>query len=262
MKNSLTVYGHPASQPSRTVFWACLLNELPFTLGDTSGRLAGSADRNPRGQVPSILDDGFALAEVSAIVCYLADKHAWDGLYPQALQIRARIQQFLHMHHSLVRLATLKLMAPHVVKPLGTALGGGGQNPLSIFQNEILSAAFATDDPLTEGGQAVHTIVGFLEQSYFQADSAFVCNTESASVADLVCYSELGQFRFANLFDFDGYPKTQRWLDVMSRLPHHDTIHAYNIQLGDIATTANTIERFTAAAEAGFRALRKTGLVT
>jgi glutathione S-transferase len=262
MSHPITVYGHPASQPSRTVFWACLLNDLPFALGDTSGRLAGSGNHNPRGQVPSILDDGFTLAEVSAIVCYLADKHGWEDLYPEELQIRARIQQFLHMHHSLVRLATLKLMAPHVVKPLGTALGGGGPNPLSIFQNEILSAAFATDDPLGEGGEAVHTIVGFLEQSYFQEDSVFVCNTGAASVADLVCYSELGQFRFANLFDFEAYPKTQRWLDAMSTLPHHDTIHAYNIQLGDIATTPNTIERFTAAAEAGFAALRKTGLVT
>ena len=38
MKSSLTIYGHPASQPSRTVFWACLMHDLPFTLGDTGGR--------------------------------------------------------------------------------------------------------------------------------------------------------------------------------------------------------------------------------
>jgi len=262
MKNSLTVFGHPASQPSRTVFWVCLMNDLPFTLGDTTGPLTGTGANNPRGQVPSIMDDGFALAEVSAIVCYLADKHHWDSLYPQDLQTRARIHQFLHMHHSLVRLATLKLMAPHVVKPLGTALGSGGGNPWSIFQNEMLTAAFATDDPLTDGGQVVHTIAGFLERAYFDEDSAFVCNTDSASVADLVCYSELGQLRFANLFDFKDYPRTQRWLDAMSTLSDHDTIHEYNIQLGDIATTPNNFERFTAAAEAGFSALRATGLVT
>ena len=117
--NSLTIYGHPASQPSRTVFWACLIHDLPFTLGDTGGRALSTGGANPRGQVPSIVDDGFAVAEMSAIVCYLADKHGWHDLYPQALKTRTRIQQFLHMHHSLVRLATWKLMAPHVVKPLG-----------------------------------------------------------------------------------------------------------------------------------------------
>jgi glutathione S-transferase len=258
---TLTVYGHPASQPSRTVFWACLMNELPFTLGSMSGRITGTDDQNPRGQVPAVIDDGFALAEVCAIVCYLADKHGWESLYPQDLQTRARINQFLHMHHSLVRLATLKLMAPHVVKPLGAALGAGS-NPLSIFQNEMLATAFAGDDPLTDGGQVVHTITGFLEQSYFNDDSPFVCNTDAVSVADLVCYSELGQLRIANLFDFAGYPKTQRWLAEMTSIPHHDTVHAYNIHLGDIATTPNTIERFSAAADAGFAAMRATGLAT
>ncbi len=261
MTNSLTIYGHPASQPSRTVFWACLMKGLPFTLGDTSGNLVGISETNPRGQVPSIVDDGFALAEMSAIVCYLADKHAWHDLYPRALQTRARIQQFLHMHHSLVRIATFKLMAPHVVKPLGMAPGGGG-SPLSGLQREMLTAAFASEDPLADGGKVVHTIVGFLERSYFTDESPFVCNTGAVSVADLACYAELGQFQFANLFDFEGYPRTKRWLDEMSAVPHHDTIHAYNIQLGDIVTTPNTMERFTSASEAGFAALRKTGLVT
>ena len=237
--STLTVYGHPASQPSRTVFWACLMNDLPFNLGSGRDGVLGTGGTSPRGQVPSVNDDGFVISEVCAIVAYLADKHDWNGLYPRSLQPRARINQFLHMHHSLVRLATLKLMAPHVVKPLGSGLGGG-QNPLSIYQNEMLASAFAADDPLAEGGEVVRTIVGFLEQYYFTDDSPFVCNTDAASLADIVCYSELGQFRFANLFDFDGYPRTRRWLEAMSTVAHHDTIHAYNVELGDIATTPNS----------------------
>jgi glutathione S-transferase len=261
MKSSLTVYGHPASQPSRTVFWACLMQDLPFTLGDPGGPALSTGGTNPRGQVPSIVDDGFALAEMSAIVCYLADKHGWHDLYPHALQTRARIQQFLHMHHSLVRLATWKLMAPHVLKPLGIFSPTNG-NPLSILQREMLILGFAPDDPLADGGQVVHTIVGFLEQSYFNDASPFVCNTGTATVADLACYAEIGQFQFASLFDFDGYPRTQRWLAEMSKVPRHDAIHAYNIALGDIATKPNTMERFGAASEAGFAALRETDLVT
>ena len=258
--STLTIYGHPASQPSRTVFWACLLHDLPFTLGDVGGLALKTGGTNPRGQIPSILDDDFAVSEMSAIVCYLADKHGWHSLYPQALKTRTRIQQFLHMQHGLVRLATWKLMAPHVVKPLGILSPSSG-NPLSFAQRELLSAALASEDPLSDGGRAVHTIVGFLEQSYFDDTSPFVCNTEAVSVADLACYAEIGQLQFAKLFDFKDYPRTQRWLGEMSRVPHHDTIHAYNLQLGDIATQPNTPERFTAASEAGFAALRETALV-
>lgn len=262
MTGTLTVYGHPSSQPSRSVFWACLMNELPFTLGVGDGGVLESGGTNPRGQIPSISDEGFQLAEACAIVCYLATKHGWEELYPSQLHVRARIDQFLHMHHTLVRYATLRLMAPHVVKPLGAGLGGGDANPLSIFQNDTLASAFATDDPLTDGGEVVHTIVGFLEQAYFNDASPFICSTDAASVADIVCYSELGQFQFANLFDFDDYPRTGRWLDAMSDVSHHDTVHAYNVQLGDLVTTPNTIERFMAASEVGFTALRETGLVT
>jgi glutathione S-transferase len=262
MTGTLTVYGHPSSQPSRSVFWVCLMNELPFTLGVGDGGVLETGGTNPRGQIPSISDDGFQLAEACAIVCYLATKHGWEELYPSPLHVRARIDQFLHMHHTLVRYATLKLMAPHVVKPLGVGLGGGNANPLSIFQNDTLATAFATDDPLTDGGEPVHTIVGFLEQAYFTDTSPFICGTDAASVADIVCYSELGQFQFANLFDFDDYPRTRRWLNAMSDVSHHDTVHAYNVHLGDLVTTPNSIERFMTAAEVGITALRETGLVT
>ncbi|MDH3640646.1 MAG: glutathione S-transferase [Gammaproteobacteria bacterium] len=262
MTNTLTVYGHPASQPSRTVFWACLLNDLPFTIGTGNGGVEGSGGTNPRGQVPSIVDDGFHLAEACAIVCYLADKHRWHDLYPEPLQTRAHIDQFLHMHHGLVRLATLKLMAPHVVKPLGAAMRSGPENPLSILQKEMLERAFADDDPLTEGGKVVRTIAEFLESNYFNDQSPFVCNTDHASIADLVCYSELGQLPIANLFDFAAFPRISRWLQAMTEVPHHDTIHAYNIHLGDIATTPNTMERFSAAAEVGFAAMKESGLMS
>ncbi len=255
--SSLIVYGHPASQPSRTVFWSCLLENLQFTLGSESFDTEG---KNPRGQVPTIDDGRFVLSEMAAIVCYLADKHGWGDLYPNQLQERARINQFMHMHHSLVRMATLYLMAPHVMKPLGAT--ADHQSRFSVLHREVLNSAFATDNPLKEGGEVVKTIVDFLEQHYFIDRVPFVCQTEVASIADLVCYSELGQLRMAHLFDFTPYPRTLRWMDAMTGLPHHDVIHAYNIDLGDLAARPNTIERFQHASEVGFSALRSSGRIT
>jgi glutathione S-transferase len=257
---SLIVYGHPASQPSRTVFWACLLGELPFVLGTGVGLDLGTRGTNPRGQVPSIADGDFHLAEAGAIVWYLSAKHGWEDMFPPDLKEQARVHQFINMHHTLVRLATYHLMAPHVVKPLD--FPPREPNPLSMFQTDLISRSFAEADPYTAGGTVVSKIAGFLEEHYFYDDSIFLCGGAHATVADLVCYSEIGQFQFANLFDFTPYPNIQRWLTAMRQVPHHDAVNAYNIELGDIRTTPNTTERFTAASEKCIRAMTDTGLVS
>jgi len=255
---SLIVYGHPASQPSRTVFWACLIAGLPFEI-PLAEDLALKPGANPRGQVPSINDDGFELAEMAAIVWYLNEKHGWQDLFPGSLQQHARVHQYLHMHHSLVRLATLHLMAPHVVKPLGMQTGG---NPLSMQFSDALVRAFAEEDPLQAGGEVVSRIVEFTENNYFTDGSPFVCGTAQASVADLVHYSEIGQLQLANLFDFSRYPKTIRWLEAMLEVPYYHAAQAYNLDLGDIATSPNTAQRFQHASNVGFQTLLDTGLVT
>ena len=255
---SLTVYGHPASQPSRTVFWACLLGELPFVLGNTAESIIHTSGTNPRGQVPSITDGDFNLSEVAAIVWYLGQKHDWKNMYPEGLKEQARVHQFLHMHHHLVRLATYHLMAPHVVKPLN--FPPREPNPLSLFQTHAMLSAFSEEDPHEAGGRIVNTMVNFLEESYFFNESSFLCGGSHATVADLVCYSEIGQFYFANLFDFTPYPNFTRWLTTMRGVPYHDTANAYNIELGDILTKPNTHTRFSRASKKGMQALIDTGL--
>jgi len=270
--SSLIIYGIPGSQPTRVLFWACLLKQLPFTVGASQNDLFFTDDTNPRGQIPAIVDGDFRLAEMGAIVHYLADKHGWSDLYPRDLQVRARIQEFLHRYHSLVRLATYKLMATFVVKPLAAANGNDDSpgvlarhvftNPYSILFRDLFKVSFSTDKPLEEGGQAVRAIADFLEKNDFSGSAPFLCNAQSPSIADLVCYSELGQLQIANLFDFGDYPGTLRWLSRMSEVPYHDTIHAYNIALGDLVSVPNTPERLKTAVDAGFKALEKTGLVT
>jgi glutathione S-transferase len=257
---SLILYGHPASQPSRTVFWACLLGELPFALGNTAELDLSTGGTNPRGQIPSMADGEFYLSEAAAIVWYLSAKHQWENLYPNDFEEQARVHQFINMHHTLVRLATYHLMAPHVVKPLG--LPPREPNPLSIFQSEAITRSFSEEDPYTSGGKVVSVIARFLDEHYFYNDSAFLCGGISATVADLICYSEIGQFQFANLFDFSPYPKLTRWLAAMQDVPYHDVVHAYNIELGDIRTDPNTPQRLLAASQKCIQAMVNTGLVS
>ena len=258
MRNTLKIFGHPASQPSRAVFWSCLLHDLPFELPEAPSLQSDEA--NPRGQLPYIIDGGFFLAEMPAIVCYLADRHGWSNLYPYSLKTRARLHMYLHMHHSLVRLATLKLMVPFVLKPLGAL--PEQQNPLSMLHRDMMTIAFASEDALEEGRRVVGRIAGFLESVYFDDEFPFVCNTASASIADLAAYAELAQLEFAGLFGFRDYPRLSRWLTAMRALPWHDTIHTYNTELGDIVTRPNNADRFARACAKSIQALRETGLVS
>jgi len=74
-------------------------------------------------------------------------------------------------------------------------------------------------------------------------------------------YSELGQLRMANLFDFSSFMRVEAWLDAISQVDHHDVVQAYNLALGDIRMNPNTKQRFAAASKAGMDALKGTGLV-
>ncbi|MEM7077005.1 MAG: hypothetical protein AAF513_00125 [Pseudomonadota bacterium] len=251
----LRVYAHPASQPSRAVIWACVLNDSPITLIADPGVIAGI---NPRGQLPAIDDDGFVLAEMPAILGYLGAKQGWANLYPEDMHYRARMSQYLHAHHCLTRLATLKLMAPHVLVAFG---GLPTSNPLSYLDNTCIREAMADGGRLATGQALVGEVIDFLERAYL-AEHDFVAGTPQASVADLACYEEISQLEMANLFDMSDNKTMQAWMRRMRALPHHDTIHLFNIALGDIQTEPNSMERFTLASSQAIAALSDLPSVT
>ena len=142
----LEIYGHPASQPSRSVLWLCALNDTPCVVHHDPAGFA--AAENPRGQIPVLAEGGFVLSEMPAILAYLADRHGWSDWYPQNLETRARIQQYLHSHHTLTRLATLTLMAPHVLVAFESPPVG---NPTSVLNNTTIQNAMADAHKLSTG---------------------------------------------------------------------------------------------------------------
>jgi glutathione S-transferase/autophagy-related protein 2 len=255
--NSLIVYGSPPSQPSRAVYWTCLLRDLPFELRMPQS-LPGPdfARLNPKLQIPTIDDGGFVVYEMPAILAYLCEKHGWEDLYPSELEKRAIINQYLHFHHSSTRLATFKLMAPHVT----IAFGGAPRDGVDVILRESIQIAMDSPDPLGEGRKTLETVVSIIESKYFRGGSPFLCGTENVTIADIACYEELAQLEWARLFEFKGFPKIERWLQEMANLPFHEPVHRYNFALGDIAAEANTMERFLEASRVGNEALRELGI--
>ena len=245
----LHVYGHPASQPSRAVIWACVLHELPIRL--IRPALEGGEGINPRGQVPTIDDEGFVLTEMPAILAYLGEKHRWADCYPENIRARARITQYLHAHHSLTRLATTKLMAPHVLVAFG---GIPAPNPLSYVNNICIRASMEDEQGLVNGQKLISEVIDFLERAYL-GENDFIAGTPHASIADFACYEEIGQLQQANLFDLSEKKVMYSWVRRMQDLPYHEEVHRYNSALGDIKSTPNSMERFSNAEAQAFGAL-------
>lgn len=249
----LHIYAHPASQPSRAVMWFCAINDIPCQL--TCNPETDLSGINPRQQMPFLMDDGFALNEMPAMLAYLADKLALHSWYPAELQPRSRIQSYLHSHHSLTRLATLKLMAPHVLAVFDEPPFGPATSTLS---NETIQAAMADPDKLANGRQLMRAVVGVFEEFYL-SEGAYIGGLPAPSIADLAAYEELAQLTWANLMDLDGFEKTSAWLTRMSSLPHHEALHRYNLTLGDIVQPPSA-ERFAEAISAGLAGLADAGL--
>lgn len=252
---TLIVYGGGPSQPTRAVWWTCLIKGLPFE----SHQMAGHdlQQINPKRQVPTIDDSGFVLYEMPAILVYLSEKHAWTDLYPTELEARARVNQYLHFHHTTPRLATFQLMGPHVTPVIGAAFGVDSLDPLMV---DTIMAMRAQTDKLASGRAAFAKQAPIIEQGYFFDDAPFLCGTPEPTIADIACYQELAQLEWAGLFDFDPYPRISDWLARMAKLPFHDVAHAYNLDLGDISADDNTLERFQAASAAAARALTSAGV--
>lgn len=260
MSAPLVIYGHPASQPSRAVYWTCLVHRLPFELRSDLAAF-GSPEfeaLNPKRQVPTIVDGDFALYEMAAILGYLADKHCWSAAYPPELASRARVNQYLHFHHNTTRLATVRLMAPQVTAAFGGPQGGSADE--LVF--ETIRRTYESPDRLAEGQATVTLVADLIERGYFPDDAAYLCSRDAPTLADFACYEELAQLPWAGLFDFRPWPKISRWLEAMRELPLHDAAHRYNAALGDIATTPNTLPRFEAAIAEAFRALHGLDGVT
>jgi glutathione S-transferase len=246
VSQKLVLWGSPASQPVRAVYWLLLMKERPFHLNLVNVGKMGVpgpvAAVNPSGQVPTLQDGDVAVYEMPAILIYLCEKFGWTDLLPgDDLVRRTRVHQYLHFHHNWTRRASQALMSPHVVVAF---------REVALARGKTQVVAFA-DDPgkLEAGRKVVRGVADLIERGCFQ-DGDFLCGP-GVTIADIACYEELAQLTWANLFSFAEFPRLSKWLGEMAKLPFHDAAHCYNLDLGDIATRPITMSRLMHAIDAG-----------
>ncbi len=95
---ALTIYGSPRSRTMRTLWIAAELGldytHVPLAWDDPQLKSPEFLALNPAGTIPTIVDDGFAIAESLAINLYLAKKYGAAGeapLYPLTPEAEAEI---------------------------------------------------------------------------------------------------------------------------------------------------------------------------
>ncbi len=244
---SLTVYGVPLSQPTRSVLWALLWKRVPFSFrvvspgsrGKRGSRGAPFLAINPAGTVPAItVGGGFALGEAHAILTFLADSHGWEDLYPRGdRQRRAKIDEYLHFHHQATRQAST-FFAMQVRKDLK-------------FSANAVKAA-------TSG---LEKTIAILETGWLGDGRLYLAGGDTPSLADISCYAELGQLRpqYTNLQGdmFAQAPRLEAWMTRMESLPAHGVAHASLAALGDLSSGEVDMQRVVKATMAGVQAIKQ-----
>ncbi|XP_006874993.1 PREDICTED: glutathione S-transferase theta-1-like [Chrysochloris asiatica] len=184
------------SQPCRAVYIFAKRNRIPFELR-TVELLKGQhhsdafAQVNPMRQVPALKDGDFTLAESVAILLYLSRKYQTpDHWYPQDLQTRARVDEYLAWQHTALRYSCTRALWQKVMFPV--FLG-------EPVPPEMLAATLAKLDRCLQ-----------LLQDKFLQDKAFLAGPH-ISVADLVAITELMHPVSAGCRIFEGRPKLDAW---------------------------------------------------
>ncbi|KAL4147078.1 Glutathione S-transferase theta-1 [Phytophthora ramorum] len=206
---TIKLYANLISQPSRAAEWVMRIKHLEHVLvmtdfGSPTFTSPEFLALNPNGLIPVLQDGDFTLFEGNAIMPYLAEKFNWTDLYPADVQAHAKVNQYLHWHHTNARLITPRVLVPlmHTKQNIATPE----------------EAVFIKDTP------ALLTKLTEIMEKFLVKD--FVAETDHPTVADFAAYCEFVQVDLMGIHDFSKYPRCSAWLQRMKKLPHHDEIHA------------------------------------
>jgi glutathione S-transferase len=212
---SLKVYIEYFSQPSRAVLSLIFQEKLPHELIQV--RLSKKEhlkdsfrSKFALGTVPSISYNDLHISESHAILSYISDKFiSHDSWYSRVPETRAKIDEYLHWHHSNTREA------------FGTYVRNKFVDP-AIYNKPFIAEV----DSKCKEKQI--KVLKYLESVL---DKSFIANTSSPSIADLSLYCELSQMKILK-FDFSKFAVIQSYLQEMEKLPGIQESHqVFNLLL-------------------------------
>lgn len=254
----LRLYGHFASQPTRSVAWLLKLKQIPFeliTTNPTAGETRAPQYRQkfPLGLIPAIEDTdsspSFTLSEASAILIYLCEKHGWDDFYPTtmpsessgnadvmaAIRRRAKIHEYLSHHNESARTMTRKIVRPTMVWMFNEGSNDGGRD----------AAAYLSSNPrdVDKAKATIRDVAKRFQHKFIASSSTtsvtgYIAGGDGPTIADLLAYPELAQIpQIMGIEYAEEWPELaplKGWMDKMAKLPFHDDIHRTVYKIGKL----------------------------
>ena len=226
--NTMKIYGHYASQPARSVLWLLKMHKKPFEFIKVEPLAGGTkkadfANKFPTRQIPTMDDEGFYLAESSAIMQYICEKYQLEqfwSLNPKHIQSRAKIAEYLSYHHQSTRKLSGLLAFP-------------------LFKQKFFKKQWDEQDKQTSIKTGKEILTSF-EHIFLPTlntnttTATYIQGLPHPTIADLAAYSEIAQLEQLQIMTIDSkeYPKLSIWLNNMSKLPEHDDIFATVKKIG------------------------------
>lgn len=240
MHNMLRLYGHYASQPTRSVAWLLKLKSAPFeftTINPTAGETRTTEFRSkfPLGLIPALEDTDanppFMLSEASSILIYLCEKYNWNDYYPVNtssavdLQKRAKTHEYFSHHNESSRMMTRKVIFPTMkwmFADNSDTKKAAAPKHLSHNPNDI---------------QQVKSIIRDVAKRFehkFLKDGNYIVG-DTPSIADLLAYPEIAQIPMIMGIQYTEWEELERlrnWLERMEQLDFHDDVHKTVVKIG------------------------------
>ncbi|KAM6166081.1 glutathione S-transferase theta-3-like [Erethizon dorsatum] len=226
----LELYLDLLSQPCRAVYIFAKRNGIPFQLR-TVELFKGQhytdsfAQVNPLRKVPALKDGDFTLAESVAILLYLCRKYKTpDHWYPQDLQARARVDEFLSWQHTALRSCCTRAMWQKMMFPVVLR---------QLVPQETLSSTLAELDSCLQ----------LLEDKFLRGQD-FLTGPQ-ISVSDLVAITELMHPVSAGCRVFESRPKLAAWRQRVEAVVGEDLFqeaHAVVLKAKDIPPLDPTLK--------------------
>jgi glutathione S-transferase len=202
--SEVLVYGHPLSQPYRTILIFCELSQVPYKTHELNFREGEHRSEyytkiNPFQEFPVIVHNDFSLWESPAIVSYLSEVFGTDNQwYPNDLKVRARINSYLHWHHANVREPILEYYRAKATYPY-------------FYGKPKLT-------PEREEGYLRRMEIFFKDFEWLLSFTGFVAQTPELTIADVFAFNEIfnGQMIRINLQE---HPIILEWYSKLSDIP-------------------------------------------
>lgn len=239
----MKVYGHYASQPARSVLWLLKMHQtkVPFEFIKVEPMAGGTRKHDflakfPTAMVPALEDDGVFIAECSAIMQYICEKHQLDqywSMHSKHLKERAKINEYLSHHHTHLRKVSQVMAFPVFREKFFKKKWEVSDRDEAVVKGHVILKEF--ENIFLKPKVNLSPSLSFVTTPT-QPTQLYVNGFTHPTIADLIAYTEVAQLEQLKVINFTAneYPHLTPWLKQMSQLPDHDDVHQTVVKIGSM----------------------------